>query len=376
MRSKYLLVGVVVAVLFSVTATAIVLAGNLYPANPPASTSSYTLEDIYNRLNAGTAGSESTFTEPTSGPGTGTGHTLDQVMAKAPAADNTNGVQPDEVLTGKTYWSLRSTGWGTQTGSGILATGVATDSDVLSGVTYSSASGASTGTIATQSLSAANSTVNAGYYTATTLAAVDSDLATGNIRSGVTIFGVDGTLTGGNTYTAGVPKTGQTTAYLPGNRDDGDLEKGVAWPSPRFTDNFNGTVTDNLTGLIWLENANCDDTKYWASALTWANGLYDGCASCGGTNEDCGLTDGSSPADWRLPNMRELYSLIDFGQDSPALPSGGHPFDNVQSDLYWSSTTYASNDGDAWYVDLSEGFVSWDGKTTYAYYVWPVRGGQ
>jgi len=54
---------------------------------------------------------------------------------------------------------------------------------------------------------------------------------------------------------APVPKTGQTTSYATG--DDGDLEKGVAWPDPRFMDNGNGTVTDNLTGLIWLKNANC-----------------------------------------------------------------------------------------------------------------------
>ena len=52
-----------------------------------------------------------------------------------------------------------------------------------------------------------------------------------------------------------VPKTGQTTSYATG--DDGELEKGVAWPNPRFTDNNNGTVTDNLTGLIWLKHANC-----------------------------------------------------------------------------------------------------------------------
>ena len=58
-----------------------------------------------------------------------------------------------------------------------------------------------------------------------------------------------------NIYPAMLPKTGQTTSYAAG--DDGALQKGVAWPNPRFTDNGNGTVTDNLTGLIWLKNANC-----------------------------------------------------------------------------------------------------------------------
>ncbi len=52
--------------------------------------------------------------------------------------------------------------------------------------------------------------------------------------------------------TVDLPRTGQTTSYATG--DDGDLQVGVDWPLPRFTDNNNGTVTDNLTGLIWLKN--------------------------------------------------------------------------------------------------------------------------
>ncbi len=51
----------------------------------------------------------------------------------------------------------------------------------------------------------------------------------------------------------GVPRTGQTISYAAG--DDGDLQKEVAWPKPRFTDLGDGTVTDNLTGLIWTKNA-------------------------------------------------------------------------------------------------------------------------
>ena len=56
---------------------------------------------------------------------------------------------------------------------------------------------------------------------------------------------------------APVAKTGQTTSYATG--DDGDFEKGVAWPSPRFTDNDDGTVCDHLTGLMWAKNANLDN---------------------------------------------------------------------------------------------------------------------
>ena len=128
-----------------------------------------------------------------------------------------------------------------------------------------------------------------------------------------------------------VPKTGQTTSYGP--RDDGALQRGVAWPTPRFTDNGNGTVTDNLTRLIWMKNANAFGTLTWADALTTANTLESG---------TYGLTDGSKAGDWRLPNVRELQSLLDYGRTNPALPAV-HPFTEVQSSDYWSSTTYADD---------------------------------
>ena len=53
----------------------------------------------------------------------------------------------------------------------------------------------------------------------------------------------------------------------------------------------------------------------------------------------------------------------------------GDPFTGVQSDYYWSSTTYAGNTDNAWFVYLGDGDVG-DGDKTDTYYVWPVRGGQ
>ncbi len=164
-------------------------------------------------------------------------------------------------------------------------------------------------------------------------------------------------------YSAGVPKTGQTTQYSTG--DDGDLQKGVTWASPRFTDNGDGTVTDNMTSLIWLKNANSFGNSTWTAALTAANGLADGGS----------LSDGSIVGDWRLPNVRELSSLTDFSQSSPALPTG-HPFTSVQTYYYWSSSTYASSPTDAWYVVMFDGYVGYSDKINNSYYVWPVRGGQ
>jgi hypothetical protein len=153
------------------------------------------------------------------------------------------------------------------------------------------------------------------------------------------------------------------------------LKMGVAWPIPRFKDNGNGTVTDNLTGLIWLKDANCRNTVgginksdgylTWAEALTWSNNLAIGA---------CGLTDGSKAGDWRLPNITELESLVDIRKYSPTLPAG-HPFSNVEANRYWSSSSYASGTDGAWSVNLDDGYMIGDDKKYYSY-VWAVRSGQ
>jgi len=163
---------------------------------------------------------------------------------------------------------------------------------------------------------------------------------------------------------APVEKTGQTTSYQTG--DDGYHQKGIVSPNPRFTDNSDGTVTDNLTGLMWAKDANMAVSMKWEIAIIYANSLSLGNNSCG-----------SSYTDWRLPNVKELQSLIDYGNLSPALPTGHH-FSNVQTSygfFYWSSTTFVPNTNYAWAVHLNCGAVSHvDDKTT-NFYVWPVRGG-
>jgi uncharacterized repeat protein (TIGR02543 family) len=114
---------------------------------------------------------------------------------------------------------------------------------------------------------------------------------------------------------------------------DGDLQKGVAWPTPpRFVDNLDGTLTDNLTGLIWLQRADCFNVvNTQAVALASAKGL---------ASNSCALTDGSLPGDWRLPNRNEMRSLVNYGQASGTdwLLSNG--FINPQGGWYWSSDSY------------------------------------
>ena len=162
---------------------------------------------------------------------------------------------------------------------------------------------------------------------------------------------------------APVANSGQTTSYA--NGDNGALQQGVDWPNPRFTNNGDGTITDNLTRLIWMQNANCWESMPWSSAISKVAGLNTGSESCSGYN--------GNHTDWHLPNFKELKSLIDAERYDPALPSG-HPFSDVHSS-YWSSTSYASNTGSAWRVNLYYGYVNYHYKT-YSYYVWPVRGGQ
>jgi hypothetical protein len=162
-----------------------------------------------------------------------------------------------------------------------------------------------------------------------------------------------------------------------GSGQDGEYQSGVSI-SPRFTDNNNGTVTDNLTGLIWLKNASCFKNVKWTTALTNANTLATG---------SCGLTDNSVAGDWRLPNVKELQSLIHFGLGSPALLNTagtakwteGDAFSGVESTKYWSSTTGGFG---AWTVSFSSGSVVKDnsifvnGTPAGIFQVWPVRSGQ
>ena len=171
---------------------------------------------------------------------------------------------------------------------------------------------------------------------------------------------------------AAVPKTGQTgcwdvdgyTINCAGTGQDGEYQKGVS-VDPRFTENADGTVKDNQTGLIWLKNASCFGWQNWTSALSSANTLASGA---------CGLSDGSVAGDWRLPNRKEWESLLDLGRRYPALPAG-HPFSGVQSFSHWSSTTYKDYPYLAWVVDLYDGSFFYEYKLNSGY-VWPVRGGQ
>ena len=143
---------------------------------------------------------------------------------------------------------------------------------------------------------------------------------------------------------------------------------------PRFTDLGNGTIRDNMTGLIWLKNANCFRWKSWDKAMDIAADLVSG---------QCGLEDGSIAGDWRLPSVWEWEDFFVKKYRNPAISNTegtgkwkpGDPFDNVQNLYYWSSNAYPDPTGrldNAYCVYLYYGIVH-SKERALGLYVWLVR---
>jgi hypothetical protein len=143
----------------------------------------------------------------------------------------------------------------------------------------------------------------------------------------------------------------------------------------RYVDCGNGTVTDSVTGLIWLKQSNCFPAGDWDEAKKAAAGLKNG---------DCGLTDGSKPGDWRLPTDKEWEATMAKAKDlkcagpvltndegSACLAAGPSSFGSVDSDYYWSSTMETA----VAFGDLDHGNIL-HGNQINSLRVWPVRGGQ
>jgi len=121
----------------------------------------------------------------------------------------------------------------------------------------------------------------------------------------------------------------------------------------RFIDNNDGTVTDTKTNLMWQKDT-ASGNYTWQPALSYCENLTL-----------------ASHNDWRLPNINELQSIVDYTRFDPSINTTYFP--NTVSSCYWSSTTNASYPGYAWYVFFGYGYINNYGKSSYGYYVRAVR---
>ena len=156
-------------------------------------------------------------------------------------------------------------------------------------------------------------------------------------------------------------KTGQPLSVRTG--DDGYYRRGTAFSYQTSNPAGNGEIvtTDNVTGLMWASDgaaSGCYNggTRTWNEAIDWAEGLTF-----------------AGYSDWRLPNIRELHSLVSFGTDDPAINPTYFP--NIKSSYYWSGSTFVGNITVAWNVSFVSSVVGYGYKTG-TLYVRAVRGGK
>jgi hypothetical protein len=204
-----------------------------------------------------------------------------------------------------------------------------------------------------------------------TTAGVPADCA-GTLSDGVSTIrvAIDGCTVEPYPWPSVVLATGQTACWdirgdavaCRGTGQDGDIRAGAAL---RYTSNGNGTITDHNTGLVWEKKtaANMFDAYFWDEAFDYVARLN--AATFAGYG------------DWRLPNIRELQSLIDYGHFDPAVSPEFNDCANgscTVSGSYWSSTSVGSSPNLAWRVNFYDGAHLVGGKT-FTIRVRAVRGG-
>lgn len=140
---------------------------------------------------------------------------------------------------------------------------------------------------------------------------------------------------------------------------DAEVGSGLSWTGSRFVKTSENIIKDCLTGLFWTR-----DGSLFEYPVAWDESFD--------SIDEMNREGRFDRTDWRLPNRRELRSLIDHSQKMPALPHP-NPFLNVNLNWYWTSTTAARNTAYAWYIHLEGGRMFYGKKTDY-FWVWPVAG--
>ena len=137
------------------------------------------------------------------------------------------------------------------------------------------------------------------------------------------------------------------------------------WPDDRYTNHGNGTVTDNVTGLIWqccaIGQSGNDCATGSASSFNWKEALAEAANS-----NHAGFSD------WRLPNMNELTSLVAYDRYGPAININAFP--NAPSSYFWSSSPHPYG-GNGWNTNFYN-LDHFDNNRSNDYHVRLVRSGQ
>lgn len=168
-----------------------------------------------------------------------------------------------------------------------------------------------------------------------------------------TVYGVIQHYRALNTY-EGNPDYAWNVRFIYGDRfftDKIDLSdwsfircvSGSMLPELNWLDNSDGTVTDLNTGLMWQQSDD-DITRTWEQTLSYCEGLTY-----------------ATYSDWRLPNIRELGSLVDTTQYQPAI--NDMYFSDTNNSIYWSSTTNSKTPSNAHGVNFYTGNDSSESKT-------------
>lgn len=154
-----------------------------------------------------------------------------------------------------------------------------------------------------------------------------------------------------------LPRSGQVVTYdqagkaidFKNSGQDGEFQRGEVWPTPRFVENGDGTISDTLTGLMWLTQGNCFGDLPWPTALQALSEFNRGEIACPGVK--------ARYDDWFVPDLAQLASLVDYQASGAGDALRLVGFSEVQNGVYWSVTPHR-NQQNAWSVDFANGAIS------------------
>ena len=143
-------------------------------------------------------------------------------------------------------------------------------------------------------------------------------------------------------------------------------------PTARFTPNNDGTVLDTKTGLVWKV---CSEGQIWASdpTCTGISNTYSWKTALDAVQTLNAAGGFAGQSDWRLPNIKELASIIELKCYFPAINLTIFP--NTLSSFVWSSSPIVTPQYGAWFVDFNKGIGSSNNKNGVNLHARLVRGG-